>query len=364
MNIFHIVSNKVWGGGEQYVYDLLFHLRKDGYSIGLFCRDNEAVLKHFQKLHCKIFILPLRGFTDIFSALAMAFRLKNNNNIIHVHNFKDLFTAVLSKKISFNSSNKIIITRHLVKKGKNGFIYRWLYKNTDKIIFVSNCAKDEFFRGIRSSHYINYEVIHNSITPAYRTNDNLPDIRETYKISRDKSILMYLGRIDKEKGIETLIQALELIDKELYHLIIAGTGDKKYIQDLKAEINIKGLCDNISFTGYIQEPQLIINQSDIGVLPSVVKEGLGLSNLEFMQAGKPQICSNNGAQNEYLENNKTAILIEPGNANELSKAITGLIENKEKRQELGLNAKRKFINDLSYTKFYEKIKAVYEEFSG
>lgn len=363
MNIFHIVSNKVWGGGEQYVYDLLFHLKNDGYNTGLFCRNNETILKHFSKLNCRISTLPLKGFTDLYSALSLAFRLKDGNNIIHVHNFKDLFTAVLSKKISRNKTNKIVITRHLVKKGKNGFLYRWLYKNTDKIIFVSNIAADAFFSGIENNQNINYTVIHNSIVTTDNADAKSLDIRETYKIPENKSILMYLGRIDKEKGIDTLVNSLEIIDKSLYYLIVAGTGDEKYIQELKREINLKGLSDNISFTGYIPEPQLLIKQCDIGILPSIVKEALGLSNLEFMQAGKPQICSNNGAQSEYLENNKTAILTEPGNIGELSNAINDLITNKEKQQELGQNARNKFLVDLSYTKFYENIKAVYDEIS-
>ena len=364
MNIFHIVSNRVWGGGEQYVYDLLFHLKNDRYDTALFCRNYEAVLNNFRKLHCKIFILPLRGFIDIFSAISIALKIKKGNNIIHIHNFKDLFTAVLSKKISRNKNNKIVMTRHLVKKGKNSLLYRWLYRNTDKMIFVSNIARDEFFRGIKNNHNINYEIIHNSIAPCHKTDNQITDIRETYRIPENKSILMYLGRIDREKGVDVLIKALEAVDKDLYHLIIAGTGNEKYIQDIKAEINLKELGDNISFTGYIQNPQQIIKQSDIGILPSIVKEALGLSNLEFMQAGKPQISSNNGAQSEYLENNKTAVLIEPDNDYELKKAIIDLIANKEKQQELGLNARKKFLNDLSYTKFYKKIKGVYEEISG
>ena len=80
-----------------------------------------------------------------------------------------------------------------------------------------------------------------------------------------------------------------------------------------------------------------------------------------MQAGKPQICSNNGAQSEYLENNKTAIMVEPGNADELGRAISYLITDKKMQQELGLNAKKKFLNDLSYTNFFSKIKTVYSE---
>lgn len=364
MNIFHIVSNKVWGGGEQYVYDLLVHLKNDGYNTALFCRNYDAVLKHFRKLNCKISVLPLRGFTDLFSAISVACKIKGSINIIHVHNFKDLFTAVLSKKISRNRNIRIVITRHLVKKGKNGFLYEWLYRNTDKIIFVSNIARDEFFRDIKNNHNINYEVIHNSIAPHNKQGDQITNIREKYKIPGNKSILMYLGRIDREKGIEVLIKALQSVDKGLYHLIIAGTGDEKYIQHIKTEIDVNGLGNNISFTGHIDTPQQLISQSDIGILPSIAKEALGLSNLEFMQGGKPQICSNNGAQTEYLENNKTAILIDPDNEYELEKAITGLIANKEKQLELGLNARKKFLNDLSYTNFYEKIKAVYEEISG
>ena len=72
INIFQIVSDKDWGGAEQYVFDLASELRADNRYIEIVSRNRRLILDRMRKLEVPISILPLKGMTDIESALRYA----------------------------------------------------------------------------------------------------------------------------------------------------------------------------------------------------------------------------------------------------------------------------------------------------
>ena len=68
INIFHIVSNKIWSGPEQYAYDLMLKLKdQDEYYVEMVCGKSDTVLNRFRPLEIPISILPLKGITDLGS---------------------------------------------------------------------------------------------------------------------------------------------------------------------------------------------------------------------------------------------------------------------------------------------------------
>ena len=73
INVFHIVSNKYWGGPEEYAYEMVSRLRHDPrFYAEVVCKKNEPVLLHFRRLEIPISILPLKGITDIDSPTRLA----------------------------------------------------------------------------------------------------------------------------------------------------------------------------------------------------------------------------------------------------------------------------------------------------
>ena len=113
INIFHVVSNKYWGGPEEYAYEMVSKLRNDQrYYAEVVCKKNEPVLLHFRRLEIPISILPLKGMTDIDSPTRLARLLRKGHNIVHVHTFKDAFTAVMARRISENRNTRVIMTIH------------------------------------------------------------------------------------------------------------------------------------------------------------------------------------------------------------------------------------------------------------
>ena len=61
MKIFHIVSNKEWGGGEQYVYDLSQRQMAEGINVTIFCKPVEAIMQKYQEAGMTVIPLALGG---------------------------------------------------------------------------------------------------------------------------------------------------------------------------------------------------------------------------------------------------------------------------------------------------------------
>ena len=358
INVFHIVSNKIWSGPEQYAFDLAQKLRNE-YYVEMVCKKSEAVLNRFRPLEIPLAILPLKGITDLESPKRFTRMLKRGKNIIHVHNFGDAVTAILAKHMSDNTENiKIVFTIHGVEHPRLNMVSKKVYRELDKVIFVSQRAYDEFMPRIKKFDANKAVIIRDSVLEADH-NIEVPDIRRELGINDKKTLLMYQGRISKEKGVDTLIKALSQLDREKFHLVLVGEGHHKFMAQLKGFIVANQLLKNVSFLGYSPSVQALVQQCDFGVLPSSVPEALGLSNLEYMMHGKAHITTNNGAQLEYIDDGKNALLVNPDNQFELAAAIKSLIDDHAMRNRIGQQAQKDFDDHLNYDNFYRQMTELY-----
>jgi glycosyltransferase involved in cell wall biosynthesis len=357
-NIIQIFASNTWGGGELFVFDLTNCLIENNYKVVCILRKSKVIS---QKIKCKdieYYQLKLKGVFDFLSALKLKRIVqKHNIDIIHTHNFKTSITAVYAKMF-LNKDIKIIVSRHLVKKAKTDFIHNWLYKHIDYILFVSDLALEEFLLTKPKIDKTKLRVIHNSVIPN-PSQANTIGIRESLSVSEQTQIVLFTGRIHKEKGLDVLIESIYNLKDKDFVLLIAGDGKEDYKAELKEKINQLGLKDKVFFMGFLTNVSPIIKESDFGVCPSIGRESFGLSVVEFMLNGKAVITTNNGAQKEYIKDKETGILIQPNNVKELTNSIELLMTNKVLRESIGQKGKEYFDKELSYEQFYKKITTIY-----
>ena len=213
MKIIHLVSNKVWGGGEQYVIDLATTFAAKGNEVTIVSRDIDTVTRRFKDAGLPVTTMALKGAIDIASPFRLAKLIgKEQPVVIHVHNFKDATTALRARALSRNRNVRIVMTRHLVKAAKRISLYNKL----DAMIFVSHLAKNEFMSTSPVIDATKVHVIHNSIKHIPGTAECTPNKELT---------LMFHGRLSPEKGIDTLLQAFAKAALPSARLIIAGGGN-------------------------------------------------------------------------------------------------------------------------------------------
>ena len=164
---------------------------------------------------------------------------------------------------------------------------------------------------------------------------------------------LYLGRISREKGVDTLIDAWSSIDSKL---LIAGSGPEEISMHRRAAKN-----DRIRFLGQL-EPSLArryLLEANLLVFPSRWAEPFGLSIIEAMAAGKPVIASDNGGPKEIVENGVNGLLVPPNDPEALREAIVQLNENPDRRQEIGEKARQSYLDKYLPSQHGKQLEELY-----
>lgn len=190
-------------------------------------------------------------------------------------------------------------------------------------------------------------------------------IKQTTSIEQNNyshNYILYFGRLSKEKGVMTLLEAIKIHKNTGLKLKIAGTGPKE--EELKAYVQENKLNDNIEFLGFLKEKELqnTIKNSLFTVLPSLSYESFGLSVLESYLQRKPAITSNLGALPELVFAGKTGFLFENGNSNDLATKIKNLLTDKNLLLKMGENAK-KFSYRFNKDDYYRKLEEIYNKYA-
>ena len=358
MKIFHLISNKAWGGGEQTILDLSKWQLADGIKIELCCVPSEIVCSRFQELHVPIHTLPLRGVLDLRSAWLLAHFIKHEPAcVIHAHNFKEAFTAAYARKIIGRKDVKVVMCRNLTRKGKTSLVYRWLYKQLDCIVFDSQLAMDEFLSTNPPIDRDKLRVIFNAIIVP----DNLQamNLRAEFGIAQDETIILCHGRLDPEKGQHVLIEAVAKLKGEKFKLVLVGGGSEEYTLRLKALIQRHELEQTVIMAGFVDSVISYVAGGEIGVLPSIVAEGCSLAAQEHMAQGHPIVATNNGGQREYIVDGKNGLLVPPNDPDALADALRKLLRDPALRQQLGAQAKADYDDHLNYESYYRRMREIY-----
>ena len=359
MKVFHIVSNKEWGGGEQYVYDLSQHQRADGIDVTIFCKPVEAIVHKYVEAGMQVLPLALGGALDLKSAWQMARVLNGAGTCaIHAHNFKDAFTACYARCLTSNKEVRVVMCRHLTRKGKNSWLYRWLYRHLDRLVFDSELSKAEFLSTHPEIDASKLGVIHTSIVVPDKVTP--VDIRGEYHIPNDVVIGMFHGRLDPEKGLDILLDAVAQLKAKNFRLVLVGRGSEEYTAHLKQVVEEQGISDSIIFAGFVHPVLPYVAAADFGILASTVQEGCPLSPQEYMSQGHPVIVTDNGGQREYVVQEQNGLLVPPGDAQALAEAMARLVDDAALSRRLGQQAKADFDDHLNYAHYYAQIKTVYD----
>ncbi|WP_399629006.1 glycosyltransferase family 4 protein [Sporosarcina sp. SG10008] len=211
--------------------------------------------------------------------------------------------------------------------------------------------------------HINNGVSSERFTPS---NYNRGEIRKSLGIN-DEKVIMFIGRLVREKGIVELIESFDAVLKEVEDaiLIIVGgsvTGDRDGIdldliikslpQDRQDRIKLLGLRDDI--------PELL-SASDLFVLPSY-REGLPRSIIEAMAMGKPVVATDIRGCREEVFPNINGYLCKDKDSGSLAAAIINVLSDDEKLTEFGENSRRIFLDEFDEKVVLERQLKVFNKF--
>jgi glycosyltransferase involved in cell wall biosynthesis len=187
---------------------------------------------------------------------------------------------------------------------------------------------------IAPSRYMQQSIAHRVPDDRIKLLYNGIDTNEVRGSGADDGYVLFLGRLVREKGVETLLKAHENSSAG-WRLVVAGTGPLG--ASLQAQYNPSNLV------GYLAGDALkeMIDRAAVVVVPSEWYENCPMSVLEAMAYGKPVVGSRMGGIPELVEDGKTGLLFDAGNVNELTSVLDRLMSSAELRKQMGMAGRQR-----------------------
>lgn len=336
---------------------MLNHLEKLNKKYDLFiCCNNVKILKKklpanvtFININFKRDINLLHDFIDFFLVLFFFIKIRPNLSIS--------FTPKIGFMVAIVSF--LTRTRHRIHwftgqiwANYNG-LKKILFKSIDRLIFL--LCHNVFVDGFSQRDFLIKEkiitkkksfVFHKGSVGGVNVSkfrfkkQKRIQLRESYSINKNTFVFLYLGRINKDKGIIDLIHAFKKIEKNQNILLIfvGKIEDKKLDQILNSSKKIL----HFDFT---PNPENWFSLADILCIPSY-REGFGTVVIEAASCGIPSLCSNIYGLKDAIIQNKTGFLHNVGSVKDIKKKMIYIIKNKKLVKKIGLSAKKRVLKDF------------------
>ncbi len=279
-------------------------------------------------------------------------------DIIHLH---EPFMPMLCSAVLRFSNSTNIGTFH-AWDGKPGYdwgkpVSTWMInRRIRKLagrIAVSNMAMAYAQKNIPG----NYEIIPNGIDTEFFS----PDVSPVKEYSDGKKNILFLGRLERRKGLIYLIKAFYNVKQEIpdSRLIIAGPGTRLR-KPYENWVRKHGLENDVVFLGYIDEKDKpgYFKTADVYCSPATSRESFGIVLLEGMAVGIPVVASNIDGYNGVITHNQDGMLVPPRDIETLSNTIISVLKDGELRQKLSaeaINTAQKY----SWEKIARKVYDIY-----
>ena len=374
---------RIVGGIARVVHDLSKRLIKDSHEVTVVTyRDNADVPEYENDKGVNVYrvdnyMIHPNNFIDWimqlnFNMLSKATEIINKEggfDVIHAH---DWLVTYAAKSLKNAYDIPIVATIHATEAGRNSGIHdetqryindtEWLltYEATE-VIVNSNYMKNEIQR-LFGLPFDKINVIPNGINLSNFTGiERDYDFRRQYAMDNEK-IILYVGRLVYEKGVQHLIAAMPKILSNYNDakLIIAGRGGM--MDELRAEASNLGLNDKIYFTGYLNSKQVqkMYKCADVAVFPSTY-EPFGIVALEAMLAGVPTVVSDVGGLDEIVTHGVDGMKSYAGNANSIADSVTALLYDHQLATNVSKKAKQKVKDQFNWEKIAQDTHFTYEK---
>jgi len=376
------------GGEGIYTYGLAKALSDLGHNVTVITTDLKGRIETSDRDDFNIvYISPIKKsglklFSFNIFLKKKIIDMYKNKDIDILHHTNDYYFLFVSKKdvdlpIIATVHHPYAEERRIIKDNSNTYNYlrylmrRPIYfhermekitcKKADNIIAASNYTAQSIIKeyNIPSDKV---RVIPNAVS-IEKFNPKIDGfkIREKWNLSKDK-IVLFVGRLDLNKGIKYLIEAFSkiIIDIPNARLMIVGDGPLK--NDIKKIVSMHNMEKYIIFAGNVESKDLpkFYAASDIVVLPSLM-EGFGIVLLEAMATGKPCIATKAGGTKDVILNGKTGFLVPPADSYALYHAMRTILINDDIAKKFGNAGLERVKKNFTWNKVVKQTLNTYKE---
>lgn len=357
---------RIIGGLARVVAELSRQLSKQGCEVHVVTADHPGAAEHEDDQG--VFVHRVKTQTDWtpdfltwvkqlnFGLLQYAVDVhrKTPFDLVHAHDWMVADSAWVMKK---GFGLPMISTMHATEAGRMHGLHNDLQRYISQIewrltyeswqVIVNS---QHMFQELQHQFQVppdKLAVIPNGIDPEHFDFEYDPTALRRQYAAEHERIVLFVGRMVREKGVQVLLQAAQSILAAApgTQFLLVGTG--YYLDDLKNLANNLGIMHNVHFLGYVSDHDLLrlYKASDVVVTPSLY-EPFGIVALEGMAAQVPVVTSDAGGLTDFVEHMQTGITTYAGDVGSLSWGILEVLRNKGLADHLRKTA-------------YEKVKHIY-----
>ena len=366
IKVLQVIPKLGYGGAETGCFDIAHYLNENDCKSYIITSGGELT-KFINKKKVKLIKLPVQSknpiimlFNTIIISLIILFC---NINIVHARSRAPAWSCFFATKITgrkfvttfhgtynFKSKikkfyNSVMVRSDLIVAGSN-FIFTHInenyseYLNTNKKFLV-------IFRGINTDYF-------DPSTTLEKDEDNLFKL---WDLIVGKKVILFPGRLTSWKGHEIFLEAINKVNIQLGHdafiAVVLGSdqGRDLYKKKLIRLVEQYRLTNQVKFIEHCKNMPVAYKISNFVVSASIEPEAFGRVSVEAQSMQKPVLASNIGGSKETIIDNKTGILFEAGNSDDMSKKIIDLLNLDESTlNQMGIEGRKNIINKFNVEK--------------
>ncbi|UCE96963.1 MAG: glycosyltransferase family 4 protein [Candidatus Bathyarchaeota archaeon] len=348
---------RIVGGIARHVYGLAKALAKHGHDVGVVTLDFPGTPSYEEVEGFKVYrsktevghpnFLTWAFLFNHFLEKELATANKDSNfDLIHIHDW-----LVAPAGIGFKQflNKPLVCTMHSTEFGRSSLnnpdsymidgMEWWACFEATRVVVTTNSMKGEI-----CGHFHvpgdKVDVIPNAIeVEKFNVEVDYRAIRGRFGIGDHEKLVLFVGRLVPQKGIEYLIRAMPRISWRFPEVKLVIVGEGWMRSHLEWLANQSGQSWRINFAGFISDKDLLAlaKSADVMVVPSVY-EPFGIVALEGMAAGTPVVASQVGGLAEVVEHDKTGVYVYPRSPDSIAWGIERILSDSGYRDWLIKNA--------------------------
>ncbi len=354
MKTLHIETGRHLYGGPRQVLLLLDGLRARGIGATLACPAESAIAGAAAAAGHDVLSHPIGGDLDISAISFLARTVQRlKPDLLHAHSRRgaDFFGGLAAVLAGVPA----VLTRR-VDNPDTPVVGNLKYRAYDRVVAISDAVHRQLasqgvpaakLRTIRSS------IDADACEPTWTRARLLAE----FGLEEPQRVVAVVAQLIPRKGHAVLLAAWQLIHHHCLdaHLLVFGAGP------LEAELRtLAGQGGTVTFAGFRPDLREFLGRVDLLVHPAS-REALGVSLLEAQAAGVPVVACTAGGVPETVADGRTGLLVAPGNPAALADAIIQLLNDPNRRQQLGTAAAARIRADFSPDRMVEDYLALYRE---
>jgi glycosyltransferase involved in cell wall biosynthesis len=373
---------QVFGGAADVVYCISKELARKGHDVEVYTTNALDNKKNFMTTSQEQTMagFKVKYFKNIWRpqglyfspGIISTFRKEISSfDVVHIHAWRQFWQDIISHHYAFKNKVPYVLqvhggllrinTRQNVKLVFDQFFGYRILKDASGVIALTQKEANQYHQfGVPTDKI---SLVPNGIDlSAY---DCLPIkgfFKKRFHLCDEEQIVLYLGRISPEKGIDFLIHAFAVLLKGYngrLRLVIAGPDDG-YLRQLVALVTSLGISNSVLFTGLLSSNEKVSAYVDASIVVNVEPKNVyGLVPLEAAACSTPVIVSTGNAIFEIIEKGNFGFAVQYGDTTQLSNIMSRILNDPELRLIMGENGRKFVMQNFSWKKAIDKLEATY-----